>query len=476
MKINQQNKQLLDDLIKAIFTNEYDEPLSLTAGQLDIATSILDPDLKRVWMSTPTQYGKSMTVAVAACLLIRSKIRKEKILIVAPSSEQAQIIMDYVITFVLQIPELQTDLLDVKTIQRLKTQFAKDRLVWADGREIRIASANVASNIGDINKAGKNLMGKGATTVIVDETALIPDIIMSKVLRMLGKDMNAKLVLISNPFGAGYFYQASVSKRFHKIWIDYHQAIKEGRFTEEFIEEMRESMDADSFTILYEVKFIQSTQDSYIAEADYNFGLERLAENLKDEKWVNAMKEQPLKVGVDVARGGGDFTEFVVRKGYKIKHRERMNTRNIMEIANRLILLQKELEFSWEEVYIDVVNLGAGVVDRLTELGYEVNGVSGAESPDTKESYYNMRAELWGRMKEDIRQGGIDLREHPDLRGQLFSVKRFYRNKSGFVVILLESKEDLKKRGVKSPDIADALSLTYYEGVSFDVFSLDYRN
>lgn len=474
--IQLQEKLLLDELIQATFQNEDDDPLKLTEGQLDIATSILDPDLLRVWISTPSQYGKSMTVAAAACLLLRSEIRKEKILIVAPSAEQAQIIMDYVITFVLQTPALQTDLLDVKTIQRLKTQFAKDRLVWADGREIRIASANVASNIGDINKAGKNLMGKGATTVIVDETALIPDIIIAKILRMLGKNMTAKLVVISNPFGNGYFYQASISKRFHKIWIDYHQAIREGRFTAEFIEEMRESMDADNFKILYEVKFIQSMQDSYIAEADYDFGIQKLLENLSNPEWVAAMETQPLKVGVDVARGGGDFTEIVVRKGYRIHHRERMNTRNIMEIANRLILLQKELEFEWEEVYIDVVNIGAGVVDRLEELGYEVNGVSGAEAPDTKESYYNMRAELWGRMKEDIRQGGIDLREHADLRGQVFSVKRIYRNKSGFVVILLESKEDLKKRGVKSPDIADALSLTYYEGVAFDVDSFDYRN
>lgn len=472
--ITAQNRQILDELIKASFQNENEEPLALTDGQLDIACAIIDPTLNRVWMSTPTQYGKSMTVAAAACLLIRSKRKKEKILIVAPSKEQAQIIMDYVITFVLQNPALQTDLLDVKTIQRLKTQFAKDRLVWADGREIRIASANVSQNFGDINKAGRNLMGKGATTVIVDETALIPDVIIAKILRMLGKDMSAKLVLISNPFGDGYFYQASVSKRFHKIWIDYHQAIKEGRFTEEFVEEMRESMDADNFKILYEVKFIQGSQDSYITSSDYETGELMLLENLKNADWVTAMQNLPLKVGVDVARGGGDFTEFVVRKGYKITHRERMNTRNIMEIANRLILLQKELEFEWEEVYIDVVNIGAGVVDRLIELGHEVNGVSGAEAPDTKESYYNMRAELWGRMKQEVRQGGIDLRDHADLRGQMFSVKRIYRNKSGFVVILLESKEDLKKRGVKSPDIADALSLTYYDRPGFEVDAVSY--
>lgn len=466
------NKKILHELIESSFADNNDSPLSLTEGQLDIASAILDPDINRVWMSTPTRYGKSLTVAAAVCLLLRNPYRREKILIIAPSKEQAQIIMDYIITFVLQNDSLQVDLLDVKTVKKLKTRFSKDRLTWADGREIRILSADVNTNVGDINKAGRALMGQGGSTVIVDEAALIPDVIMSKILRMLGDVKDSKLVLISNPFNDWYFYRASLSDRFYKIWIDWKQAVREGRFTQSYIDEMQESMKSDMFSILYEVKFILGSADSFIQNEDIVLGEAKLVENQKNEEWMQAMENEPLKVGVDVARGGGDFTEIIIRKGYQIKYRERMNTRNTMDIVNKLVILQKEWGFEWEEVYIDIVNIGAGVVDRLDELGYAINGVSGAESADTIESYFNMRAELWGRLKDTIRAGGLSLSDQQELKGQIVSVKFKYRNRKGFVVILLESKEEMKNAGKKSPDIADALSLTYYERRIFGVESI----
>lgn len=460
----------------SIFQDDNDNPLELTEGQLDIGSAILDPDILRVVMSTPTQYGKSMTVAASACLLLFNPVQKEKILIIAPSKEQAQIIMNYVITFVLQVPALQDGLLNVKTVQRLKTQFSKDNLTWSDGRQVKILSASASSNVGDINKAGKNLMGSGGTTIIVDETALIPDIIMSKVLRMLGKSKRGKLVLISNPFGQGYFYQAAQSTRFHKIWIDYNQAIKEGRFTKDYIDEMRESMSTDDFKILYEVKFIEGGTDSYINGEDYEFGEERFKQNINNQKWVEAKNKEPLKVGVDPARGGRDATGIVIRKGFKKLYEEEYNNRKLIEIKQHLIELQKEYNFKWEEVYVDMVGLGVGLVEMLELDGYEINGVSGAESPDTVEQYYNMRAELYGRAKDDIRQGGVDVYgiDNQKLRAELSRPQYKYRNKTGFTVVLLESKEDMKKRGMKSPNIADAWCLTYYEGIDSDLYGESY--
>ena len=180
------NPELNRELMKILFRDDQDNPLELTDGQLQIANAITDPDLLRVWMSTPTQYGKSLTVAASALLLKMQPIKKQKIILIAPTGEQAKIIMDYIIMFVLQNPIFQLGLINVEAVQRLKTQFSKDRLSWADGTEIRILTANVGVGAQNIERAGRQLMGHGGTTIIIDEASLIPDIIMAKILRMLG--------------------------------------------------------------------------------------------------------------------------------------------------------------------------------------------------------------------------------------------------------------------------------------------------
>lgn len=458
------NPELNRQLMKILFQDDQDNPLELTDGQLEIANAITDPDLLRVWMATPTQYGKSLTVAASALLLKMQPKKKQKIIIIAPSSDQAKIIMDYIINFVLQNPIFQLGLINVEAVQRLKTQFSKDRLSWADGTEIRILTANVGVGSQNIDRAGRQLMGHGGTTIIIDEASLIPDIIMAKILRMLGKSKDGKLVLIGNPFGSGYFYQAYLSEAYHKIKIDWRRAVAEGRYTEAFVNEMRAAMSPDMFRILYEVNFVLGSDDSYILNEDLEMGLKALRESLLNTEWVAKQEEVKTKVGVDVARGGKDFTVILLRKGYKIIHKEKMNTRNTMEVANRLIVLHGEYNFDWEDVNIDVTGIGAGVVDRLLELEYDVNGVGGNEVPDSEESYYNKRAELWGVMQSEIRNGGVDVHEDEILKGQLVTPKKEYRNRKGFVVMKVESKEQMAKRGIKSPDHADALSLTYYEG------------
>ena len=78
-------------------------------------------------------------------------------------------------------------------------------------------------------------------------------------------------------------------------------------------------------------------------------------------------------------------------------------------------------------------------------------------------------------MQSEIRNGGVDIYEDETLKGQVVAPKKEYRNKKGFVVMKVESKEDMARRGVKSPDHADALALTYYEGRSWHFGSTSIR-
>jgi len=106
---------------------------------------------------------------------------------------------------------------------------------------------------------------------------------------------------------------------------------------------------------------------------------------------------------------------------------------------------------------VDSIGLGAGVVDRLRELGLPVRGINVAESPSMRGTYVNLRAELWFRMKEFLEARDCKIPRDDGLFAELVS-PRYGFNSSGKLKI--ESKEDMRKRGLPSPDKADAVILT----------------
>ena len=107
---------------------------------------------------------------------------------------------------------------------------------------------------------------------------------------------------------------------------------------------------------------------------------------------------------------------------------------------------------------IDAIGLGAGVYDRLHELKDPVDEMqSGAASSDP-ERFANMRAEWWWGLRSRFESGDIDIEDDEELIEQLSNIK-YKLNSRGQIVI--ESKEDMKKRGRKSPDRGDALMLAF---------------
>jgi len=114
-------------------------------------------------------------------------------------------------------------------------------------------------------------------------------------------------------------------------------------------------------------------------------------------------------------------------------------------------------------VFVDEGGIGAGVVDRLRQLGVPgVHGINFASRPDgwTPEGqaplYANKRAEMWGRVKGWLEKGALP--DDPELAQDLTGVEYGYDARNA---IQLERKEDMKRRGLLSPDIGDALALTF---------------
>jgi hypothetical protein len=113
-----------------------------------------------------------------------------------------------------------------------------------------------------------------------------------------------------------------------------------------------------------------------------------------------------------------------------------------------------------DAVFVDGTGVGGGVVDRLRQLRVPCRDVQFSAKPDRHivdgVEWANKRAEMWGGMREWLKGGSIP--DDPELKRQLCGVE-YALNLKG--QIQLEKKEDMKKRGLDSPDIADALALTF---------------
>jgi phage terminase large subunit len=110
------------------------------------------------------------------------------------------------------------------------------------------------------------------------------------------------------------------------------------------------------------------------------------------------------------------------------------------------------------EILVDSIGLGAGVVDRLRELGLPARGINVSESPALGATYTNLRAELWFRCKGWLEARDCKLPKNEDLMAELVG-PRFSFTSNGKMQV--ESKDGMRKRGLGSPDMADALCLTF---------------
>jgi hypothetical protein len=173
-----------------------------------------------------------------------------------------------------------------------------------------------------------------------------------------------------------------------------------------------------------------------------------------------------LILGVDVARYGGDETIIQPRKGRDARTWPRISIKgeNTMDVAGRVsseCARYRMLGIPVSVVYVDETGVGAGVVDRLRQLGVNVLGVNNGSKPDQisidGELVGNKAAEMWANMRSWLKDGGA-IDPDVDLMRQLESREYGYNVHNA---IVLERKDDMKRRGLSSPDRADALALTF---------------
>lgn len=174
----------------------------------------------------------------------------------------------------------------------------------------------------------------------------------------------------------------------------------------------------------------------------------------------------PIELGVDVARYGGDETVIAVRHGSKHTRTERFRGQDLMQTVNTVVAITNEERAS--AIKVDGVGVGGGVVDRLSELGLPVVDVNVGQAASDPEQFPNLRAELWWMFRNRLDPNAkpedqVSIMQDDELLSQL-SAPQYSFDSRGRVVV--ERKEDMARRGIKSPDIADAVILAFAPGTA----------
>lgn len=297
----------------------------------------------------------------------------------------------------------------------------------------------------------KNIM------VIFDEASGISPKIYQAALGAMAGGSVVRFVLIGNPTqNSGPFYDAFRDPSYYHIRISAYDVpnVKErrqvipGLVTHEWVDELEKKYgkDSDIFKVRVLGEFPQQATNTLISIDSIvsAFDAARELQNQTDEI-----------IGLDPARFGDDDSAFVHRKGNFARVLEVINGNNTMELAGKCVRYLREHKDA--KLHIDVIGLGAGIYDRLQELpevSGRVYGVNVAAKPRDEKEFVNLRAEAWMNTREWLRDAILEKHEaFYELAQPTYKINSLGR-------LQLESKEDMKKRGVASPNVADALAIT----------------
>lgn len=164
----------------------------------------------------------------------------------------------------------------------------------------------------------------------------------------------------------------------------------------------------------------------------------------------------PLLLAVDVAREGDDESVIGFRRGDLFLIHKKFRGLTTDQLTGHVI--EAIQAFRPDAVFVDAVGVGGGVVDQLAVQGYEVHSVNGGLRPLKEDRYFNRRVEMWDRARAWLKAGGM-IEDDSQLKDDLTSPEYGFDGKGRWQ---LETKDDMRARGIPSPDAGDCLSMTFF--------------
>lgn len=315
-------------------------------------------------------------------------------------------------------------------------------------------SENNTEAFAGLHNEGKRLI------VVFDEASAIPDVIWETTEGAL-TDTNTEILWFAfgNPTrNTGRFKECF--GRFRHRWntrqIDSRTVdITDKAQIAEWVEDYGE--DSDFVRVRVRGEFPRAGSMQFIDGERVDEARKRAAESIATD---------PLILGADIARFGDDQTVISFRRGRDARSIPWITLRgaDTMQVAARIA--QAADEHKPAAIFVDEGGIGAGVVDRLKQLGVKVIGVNFGASPDGgrlngEVKARNKRAEMWALAREWLARGSIP--DDHELAADLTGVEYGFDSNNA---IQLERKEHMKRRGLASPDKADALALTFAYAVA----------
>lgn len=288
--------------------------------------------------------------------------------------------------------------------------------------------------------------------LVVDEASGVPEQVFEAASGSMSGH-NATTILAGNPTrSSGTFFETHNRLKDH--WLTLHwSCIESKRVSQAFIDEMRirYGEDSNAFRIRVLGEFPLADDDTIIPL--------HLAESAKARD-VSPSPTTRAIWGLDVARFGTDRTTLARRTGPVVGEVETWSGLDLMQTTGRVKALYDSLLPSDRpaEILVDVIGLGAGVHDRLRELGLPVRAVNVSEAPAFGQTYFNLRTELIFRCRGWLEQRGSRIPNDPELIAEMTSIRYSFASSGKMKA---ESKDDMRRRGLRSPDKADAVFLTF---------------
>ncbi|TKI72633.1 terminase B [Lysinibacillus mangiferihumi] len=340
-------------------------------------------------------------------------------------------------------------------------KWTKTKVYMIGNEERWFATARTATKPENIQGFHEDFM-----LFVVDEASGVADSIMEAILGTLSGAEN-KLLMCGNPTRtSGVFYDSH-----HRDRIDY-QTLKVSSYDSKRTNKdniasllRKYGRDSDVARVRIFGEFPKGEPDAFISLFEVEKATRRVV-YVDDDGNLDIPYSAVLSIGVDVARFGSDETTIFARIGKKVLGFERFQGQDTMKTAGEAIKKARELMREYSKLHctinVDDDGVGGGVTDRLNEVvleeGYNItiNRCSNGARANNSESYDDWGTESWAVIKELLED--IEIPNDDELIAQLTSRKYRVTSKGK---IKLERKEDMKRRGLPSPDRADGLALAF---------------
>jgi hypothetical protein len=288
---------------------------------------------------------------------------------------------------------------------------------------------------------------------VVEEASGVPNVIFETASGALSTP-GAKIIMCGNPTRSdGYFYDAFHADR--EKWHCITVSCEDGEYVDpKFIGDMAEKYGEASNVFRVRVLGEFPTQSD-----DVLLPLHLVEDATRRD--VEAGPTTPVVWGLDVARFGSDRSALAKRQGnVLVEPIKTWQNKDLMELAGIVLAEHDAVPDSMrpQAIYIDAIGLGAGLADRLRELDLPAVAVAVSETASLKDRFNRLRDELFWSAREWFEARDCHMPEDDTLIAELTGIRYKYLS-SGKLKI--ESKDEMKKRGQRSPDTADAFVLTF---------------